>query len=156
MNKLIKISIIVFISITSFSIGYYFIFYLPKINEVNFLSSEQEKCRNVGELAYKADLKQYNVTSLDDPQYGYSKNLNTCIYSSGYSDQGSPSSGQSTDDIFKHNCDASWEQWVKDSYTNEKIISIRNYNNAKCQWVTSSQAIDKFDLESENLFNSKY
>jgi hypothetical protein len=153
MNKLYK-SILVFgFLILSITGAYYTAFYLPKINERNFVLSQQQKCLEVGQAAYKADGQEYGgVANLDDPQYGYSKKLNTCIYSSGYSYQGDPSSGVSND-ILKHNCNAYWEKWVKNSYTNEKILEVFN-SNYQCEWTAKPEVIKKFDTDSEVLFSS--
>ncbi len=146
-----KISILIVI-IAAISV-YYFGYFLPQQKQSALLNL-QEKCRGVGQEAYKADGQEYGgVANLDDPQYGYSKKLNTCIYASGYHYYGNLSSGTGGDFI-KYNCDAHWEQWVKNSYTNEKILDVSNYLDNKCQWITKTDVINKFDTDSEALFNS--
>lgn len=137
------------------SISYYFLSYLPKLNEKKFLLAQQEKCLEVGKTAYEADIRYYGADKLDEPQYGYNKKLNTCIYSNEYFDSGDLSKGQNTRGFFPYNCNANWERWVKNSYTNEKIISVMNYTDAQCQWVTSVDRINKFDTDSENLFDNE-
>jgi hypothetical protein len=133
---------------------YYFGYFLPQQRQSTLLN-QQEKCREVGQEAYKADGQEYGgVENLDDPQYGYSQKLNTCIYASGYHYYGDPSAGVGGD-IFKYNCNAHWEQWVKDSYSNEKILDVSNYLDNKCQWMTQTDVINKFDTDSEALFNSQ-
>lgn len=67
----------------------------------------QEKCSVAGEYAYEKDKEAYDFADfLFEPQYAFNKKLNTCIYSSGYKE------GED------------WERWVKNSYTNEKVISV--------------------------------
>jgi len=147
------ISALVFV--TTLATGYYFVIYLPKFNDKKFTLIMQEKCREVGEQAYKADLKQYNVSSLNHPEYTYNKKLGTCIYASGYRDEGSTASGKSKEGLLPHNCDASWEKWVKDSYTNKKILSITNFNGPNCEWMASVESIQKFNEDSEKLFSNQ-
>lgn len=153
MQRIRNIAITLGILIVCLAIGYYVAFALPKMNEQKFVMEQQQKCHDIGEKAYQADLKQYGVSALEEPQYGYSKKLNTCIYASGYHDYGSPSSGVGGD-IIKHNCDANWEEWVKNSYTNEKIIEISNFMGPDCEWFTSGDAILKFSEQSDALFSS--
>ncbi|MBS3904203.1 MAG: hypothetical protein KGZ39_02630 [Simkania sp.] len=141
--------------IIAISVGYYFVFYLPKISQEKSELTMREKCREVGEQAYKADLKQYNVSSLNSPQYGYNKKLRTCIYASGYHNEGNPSAGKSKEGFLPHNCDANWEKWVKDSYTNKEIISIVNFNGPNCEWMASTESIQKFNEDSERLFDNE-
>lgn len=134
------------------SIGYYFIIHLPQINEEKFVLVQQQKCREVGEQAYKTDLRQYNVDILNDPEYTYSQKLKTCIYRSGYHDQGDISAG--VDKTFlESNCNAYWKKWVKDSYTNKELLSISSYKNDKCEWTLSIEEIHQFDVDSDNLFS---
>gem|GEM_PF-3634257 len=133
--------------------GYYFVIYLPKVNEKQFVLNEQSKCLDVGEQAYKANQQMYGIENVFEPQYGYSKKLNTCIYSGGYYNEGSPSSGVSSD-IIPHNCNASWERWIKNSYTNEKILDIVNFSQSNCQWSASTDKINEFWQQSTDLFNS--
>lgn len=154
MKHLNKIIISLLSLIVIISAVYYFAFKLPEISERKFVLAQQEKCRDAGDKAYKADLKQYNADSLDEPEYSYNKTLNTCLYFSGYKYEGNRSSGQSKD-IFTHNCDASWELWVKDAYSNKKIISVMNFNSNKCEWMTHSDTIDKFWKEKNDLFGEK-
>jgi len=113
----------------------------------------QEKCREIGQEAFKADSQVYGAGNLDQPQYGYNKKLNTCIYSSGYRFEGNPSKGVSNDSFLKHNCDAYWEQWVKNSYTNERIIQVYNSVDNKCEWTTPTERIVKFQEDRDELFN---
>ncbi len=152
MNKSQGWAIVFGIVVLCIAIGYYLIVYLPKTNSQKFLLAQQEKCLEIGQQAYKADLKQYGVSDLEEPQYGYSKKLNTCIYSSGYHYAGNPSSGTGGE-IFTHNCDEHWERWVKNSYTNEKILDVSNFLY-KCEWVTKTEEIEKYEADRQILFAS--
>lgn len=154
MKKFIKgnwfkiIIVFILVVITCF---YLFGYFLPRNKQMLALDL-QEKCLKIGQKAYKTDLEQGVADKFYEPRYGYSKKLNTCIYFGGYHDSGNPSKGVSND-IFKNNCDSYWEQWVKNSYTNEKIIQVYNLTDNKCHWTTKIEIIEKFQTETDELFN---
>lgn len=154
MNKITKLILALSFFVLVIVASYYVAFYLPRINREKFLLTMQEKCRAVGQDAFTEDGKLYGgVENLFEPQYAYNERLNTCIYASGYNFTGSPSAGTGGDFI-THNCDAYWERWVKNSYTNEKILYVFNSLDKKCQWTTSTDRIDKFNTDMEVLFGS--
>lgn len=144
----LKISIAVLLIIICVYLVAYF---LPKSRQKASLDL-QEKCLEVGRKAYEVDLQQ-DVTNgfFNEPRYGYSKKLKTCIYSSGFHYLGDSSKGVGGEGL-KHNCNAYWERWVKNSYTNEKIIQVSNFSDSNCEWTTKTENIEKFDTESDELF----
>jgi hypothetical protein len=144
-----KIIIAVDVFIIALSIGYYFIFFVPqneKIKEKQQAQEkyleQQEKCKEAGLKAYKEDTLLYGVNNMIEPSYAYNKNLNVCLYSGGYNDY-NLSSGQ-CGDTFKHYCDAFWERWVKNSFTNEKIIAVVNFTDEKGEYTAKTETLNEF------------
>lgn len=128
--------------------------HFESINHQKFLLAQEEKCHDAGVEALKADQQEYGAENVDEPQYAYSEKLNICLYSGGYRFEGNSSSGISKG-FLPHNCDASWEQWVKNSYTNEKILDISNFSNpTTCEWTQNVDDITKFQTQSEELLTS--
>lgn len=133
---------------------YIFSFDVYKNNQNKFLLQQQEKCRQAGDIAYKADLKQYTGYEVYEPEYAYNKKLNTCIYSSGYRDIGDNSEGVSNGMFGNENCNSSWTKWIKDSFTNRKIIEISNFHY-KCEWTTKTEEIETYNDKAEAFLNNK-
>ncbi len=129
-----------------------FIFYIPKQKAISALKN-QKQCYSVGEKAFKADINTYGNNIILEPEYKFSEKLNTCLYSGGYSFENLKSG--KCGDILKHTCDARWERWVKDAYTNNKIIDIFNSTNDKGEWTTQNSAINDFWEKYEKLFGHR-
>lgn len=127
------------------AVSYYLTAIFPRTNSLQ----NQEKCRSAGEKAYKEDSLRYGVNKTIEPKYTYSEKSNLCLYSGGYNDT-DLNSGQ-CGDILKHSCKSYWERWVKNSFTNERIISVVNFTNEKGEWVTKPEVIDKFWQEHKQL-----
>ncbi len=155
-NNWFKLGILVVFLIFVFSLFYYFVVFIPQKEKVKTeqLTQEkyleqQEKCREAGIKAYKEDALRYGANNMLEPKYVYNKNLNLCLYSGGYINE-DLSSGQ-CGDIIKHSCKSYWERWVKNSFTNESIISVVNFTNERGEWMTDSETIDKFWEEHKRL-----
>ena len=162
-NKIFKIILIIFLLSISISICYYFIVFLPQkekvkqeqgrqeqlVKEQEKSLEQQEKCKEAGIKAYKEDSLRYGANNMMEPKYFYNKNLNLCLYSGGYFDE-DLSSGQ-CGDILKHSCDSYWERWIKNSFTNESIISVVNFTDENGEWTTDSERINKFWEEHSRL-----
>jgi hypothetical protein len=104
--------------------------------------ANQEKCRTAGEKAYAADKLIYG-NELYESQYAYNGKLQTCLYSGGYSHD-DPNAKQ-CGDFLKHDCNAMWERWVKNSFTNEKILDIINFSiNEKGDWSLPTDKINYY------------
>jgi hypothetical protein len=131
---------------------YFFFSWIPAHKAISALKN-QEQCRIVGEKAFKADADIYGSTHMIEPQYTFNEKLNTCIYSSGYSFENS-SSGK-CGDILTHACDAQWERWVKNTYTNDKIIDVFNSTDKNGEWLTKDETINDFWDEYEKLFGHR-
>lgn len=129
-----------------------FLFATYKNNQSKFILLQQEKCREAGDIAYKADLKQYVGVEVFEPEYAYNKKLNTCVYGGGYRDEGDKREGISNN-IFHENCNSSWTKWVKDSYTNKRIIELMNFHN-NCEWITKIEEIDTYNEKAEALLSN--
>ena len=155
-NNWFKMGILIVFLLVAFSLLYYFAIFIPQKEKVKTeqLTQEkyleqQEKCREAGVKAYKEDSLRYGANNMVEPKYVYNKNLNLCLYSGGYS-QENLSSGQ-CGDIIKHSCDSYWERWVKNSFTNESIISVVNYTDKNGEYTNSSEIINKFWDEHKQL-----
>lgn len=148
-NKLLTISISIAILLIGISVFYYLMIFLPnkeleiteqqEKEEEEFMRSMKQECGRVGKELYEQDKKELAgyADFMFDPKYGYNENLNTCLYSSGYTKG-------------EH-----WERWVKDSYTNEKIIFTSNLLlNDENEDVRqrASEALDSFWERHKELF----
>lgn len=134
--------------IISLSVTYYFVVFLPKNNQEKLKQQQlakeqenQEKCREIGTKIYKDDLKDYRNYVVYEPKYKFSRKLNTCLYSGGYSTQ--VGSALEND----------WERWVKDSFTNEKIISVLYLHDLHKNNEGKIKQIEEFWKKNEELFN---
>lgn len=123
------------------SVSYYFYIFLPReqteSRERDFIFSKKNECLEIGEKLYQNDLQDLEDRALLVPQYAYNKDLNTCLYFNGY---------VGTD--FS-------EQWVKDSFTNNQIISYMRYREetlggAECP---SCLSIEAFKTRKAELFS---
>ena len=113
--------------------------------------AEQQECHTAGENAYKADSEMYsgNGYLMMEPEYAYNSKLNTCLYYGGYT-YNNPSSGQ-CGDILKHSCDANWERWVKNSFTNATILDVTNFTDPSGNWMASSTQLAAKEAQEEAL-----
>jgi len=140
-SKFLKISIAVAILLAGASVFYYFVFFLPQQRtqdkERDFLFSMKQECQKAGDKLYQEDVESLGQNSLFVPEYAYSKSLNTCLYFGGH--------------VAKD-----WiNKWVKDSYTNEEIISFMSSGDkvligSTCPSCLSNEAFDK---KKQELFN---
>lgn len=174
MDRGIKYSIIASLLVVSLSVSYYLVIFLPQkeqryVNEQEKQISKQaeqqekedllnqqeslERCRVAGERAYRADQVQYGNELFDNPKYGYNKKLNVCLYSGGFmhDNPNNPQCG----DLLKHDCKGYWQRWVKNSHTNEFIISIYNFADQKTEtgWSLPTEEIEKFWQQEGALFS---
>jgi len=125
-NKLTKGALIFSFLLVVFSFFYYYVIFLPQKEEARLEQQKQEqlvkeqkeqtelveRCREAGEKAYNS-YKNNNkgVDYFFDPEFKFNKELNTCIYSGGYS------SGNF------------WERFVKDTFTERTIIMTFNFRD---------------------------
>ena len=140
-SKFLKISIAVAILLAGASVFYYFVFFLPQQRtqdkERDFLFSMKQECQKAGDKLYQEDVESLGQNSLFVPEYAYSKSLNTCLYFGGH--------------VAKD-----WiNKWVKDSFTNEEIISFMRSGEqvilgSTCPSCLSNEAFDK---KKQELFN---
>lgn len=141
LSKILKVSMIVAILLVGISAFYYFVVFLPEQQtqdkERDFLFSMKQECQKAGDKLYQADVKSSGENSLFVPEYAYNKSLNTCLYFGGY--------------VAKD-----WiNKWVKDSFTNEEIISFMRSGEqvilgSACPSCLSNEA---FDERKRELFN---
>ena len=140
-DKIIKFSVIAMLSlIISFSVFYYFVIFLPKEQEQEFSFSMKQKCKTAGEKIYQEDkegAKESKNLFIKVPEYTYNQRLNTCLYFGGY---------------FKENFS---EGWVKDSFTNKKIISFIEFEDNKSNRFTCLTCLsqEEFKEKKQELFN---
>lgn len=167
MDKALRNAIIAGIVIISFSVCYYLVIFLPQKESARVEQQKQEqyfqeqksakeeaianqeKCRIAGEKAYLADKKIYG-SELNEPRYAYSEELKTCIYAGGYR-HNDPNAKQ-CGDVLKHDCNGHWERWVKNSFTNDKIISVVNFTDKNGEWSASTDRIMDYDKQEEEFF----
>lgn len=134
LSKLLKVSAIVGILLVSVSALYYFVVFLPQQRtqgrERDFLFSMKQECQKAGDKLYQADVKSMGANSLFVPEYAYNKSLNTCLYFGGHIEK-------------------DWiNKWVKDSFTNEEIISFMRSGEqvvlgSTCPSCLSNEAFDE-------------
>ena len=139
--KFLKISAIIGILLVAVSAIYYFVVFLPQQRtqdkERDFLFSMRQECQKAGDKLYQADVKSLGQNSLFVPEYAYSKSLNACLYFGGH--------------VAKD-----WiNKWVKDSYTNEEIISFMRSGEQVVLGGTCPSCLsnENFDERKRELFN---
>jgi len=161
MDKVLRNSIIAGILITSLSIGYYLVIFLPNKEKIRIeqqkieKEEEEEKKREQSERElqevterclrdakvfhekYKKEQEESSMTDVLDPQYFYNKKMGRCLYSGGHN--------IFANEIYHHRV-------IKDVYTNETIISLSpTIINGKP--VIEKEDSDKF-LKAHNLVMS--
>ena len=141
LSKLLKISAIVAILLVGVSALYYFLVFLPQQRtqdkERDFLFSMRQECQKAGDKLYQADVKSLGQNSLFVPEYAYNKLLNTCLYFGGHIEK-------------------DWiNKWVKDSFTNEEIISFMRSGEQVVLGSTCPSCLsnEDFDERKSELFN---
>ncbi len=91
MEKLNKLSIPIAIIIASLVFGGFF--YATQVNKQKFIEEQQQikdvrnieiYCRKIGEDYRKNEILENPTISFIIPQYGYNKELNTCLYRGGF------------------------------------------------------------------------
>lgn len=150
-ENLFKLAIVLAILVGSISLAYYFVFYLPEINEIKAAAASvkqemehQQKCREVGQKAYEED-KKLNGENLREPQFSYNAELNTCLYGGGYTNTYKVCEGG----LLSYCTRGSWERFVRDAYTNQDILAIFNHTSDGRNWTHSTEEI----VEFENQYN---
>jgi hypothetical protein len=155
--------------IIALSVAYYVVAYLPQKNQTynqqqariqseNDLSNKQ-KCIAAGETLYKQDVQNAAndnailTQMLDDHEYAYNSNLNTCLYKGGYT-QIIPNSNAK----FGHDLIYTW--WVKDSLTNKDILDISyNIDEIDCSIYKCTKnrdaEVDAFMQQANALMQNK-
>ncbi|MBI2064845.1 MAG: hypothetical protein HYT62_02185 [Candidatus Yanofskybacteria bacterium] len=124
---------------------YYFGYFLPRQKEEARIFSMQQKCREVGEKLYKADLDNYDLLSesVGGPEYYYSKQLNTCLYYNRIS--------------YTTVLNSSVRSFVKDSFTNKVLLlwHWKRFNEDRevvaCDVCVSTE--EEFHVRKEILFS---
>lgn len=139
--KFLKVSAAVAILLVGFSALYYFVVFLPQQRtqdkERDFLFSMRQECQKAGDKLYQADVKSMGVNSLFVPEYAYNKSLNTCLYFGGHIEK-------------------DWiNKWVKDSFTNEEIVSFMRSGEQVVMGSTCPSCLsnEDFDKRKQELFN---
>ncbi len=144
----LKIIVAIAILIVVVFIGFYFMFAVSQ-NGKRLELEQQQKCNDAGEKAYKEDSLRYGANNMLEPSYTYNKKLNLCLYSGGYSNE--DLSSDQCGDVIKHSCKSYWERWVKNSFTNDSIISVVNFTDNKGDWTAKTEVINKFWEEYKQL-----
>ena len=82
-----KIIISICLILVCVSIGYYFVFYLPKIKQEQIDLENQIKCQQLGNEQYKEDYEKIiahegkNILVLySNPIFKFNKEMRTCLY----------------------------------------------------------------------------
>jgi len=113
--------------------------YLKSEKRSNLTFERKMECQTAGEKIYQKHITDGSELRYFNPQYKYSKNLDTCLYYGGYF-------GDSEGNI---------QKWVIDSLTNEELISYMQVDGkpftAYCDSCRAT--VQDFDLEKERLFN---
>lgn len=118
-NSVLKTSASIAVIIISFSVGYYFFFFLPSYKQ-NVLFKEnteqilkkQIECQKIGMALHEKELASMEVAFV--PTFKFSSKLNTCLYKGGWF-SGSATSG----------AQISW--FIKDAYSNKEIVSYTTF-----------------------------
>lgn len=104
----------------------------------NFL--QKERCEERGRARYEYEVKEaISGAVISNPEYHYSKKLNTCLYYSTYTNSNY------------------WEYSVEDILSNKEIVQFRTTLIGdgivhECSWCVSS--IEEFNKKKLELFNN--
>jgi len=85
-NNTFKIIITIGITITSISVGYYFLFFLPKSQRNSLMLKNQVECQKVGTALFAESIKKTTMISRVpvEPVFKFSSKINTCIQIGGW------------------------------------------------------------------------
>ncbi len=141
LNKnLVKVGAMVAILLVGVSVSYYFFVFSPKQRtqdqERDFLFSMKQECQKAGDKLYQADVNSLGQNGLFVPKYAYNKSLNTCLYFGGHIEK-------------------DWiNKWIKDSFTNEEIISFMRSGEQVILGDTCPSCLsnEDFDERKRKLF----
>ena len=125
-NLLVVVSIVVVVAV-----AYYLLAFLPQRE----LTAKVDNCRRIGEEYRKNEIKENPSLSFLTPRYAYSKKLDTCIYSGGFSNYNNAQYRNIT-------------KYVMDLNTNQEIVSTTYSNNERLDGVYMSE----FTLKEMDLF----
>lgn len=99
----------------------------------------KQKCKKEGEQVYQKDIDSSRVGSYFVPAYHYNTLLNTCLYAGGYL-----------------NGEGYFEKFVKDSLTNQDIISYMEIDGEIIYGYICSTCLpsnDEFEKQKAELFS---
>ena len=85
-NNSLKTMITIGIVVVSLSIGYYFVFFLPKIQRNELILKKQIECQKDGTILYEKEKKRVEIGEdiMFSPSFKFSSKLNTCLYKGGF------------------------------------------------------------------------
>lgn len=148
MSKSLKIVIIAGAVWVAASASYYFVYYLPKQGNEARIFAANQKCYEIGRALYDIDSQNQIKSeekgvyiSINSPRYGYSKKLNTCVYSSGFY--------RSFHDEGEHFVAS---DFVKDSYSGQNIISRTDAGGKNEDTKRTGLSNEEFNKQEEELF----
>ncbi|MFA6533988.1 MAG: hypothetical protein WCT37_02330 [Patescibacteria group bacterium] len=72
------------IIIVAVAVAYFFIFYLPKNQQQNFIFNKQKECHDICEAIYKMEVESLPDGTVMNPKYIYNEDKNACYYSGGF------------------------------------------------------------------------
>lgn len=142
-----KLIIAIMIVVVGLSVAYYYVSFLPQkertrleqqkqeqlAKEIKEQTAQKEKCREIGTRAYESYKSIHQgVDYFFEPEFKFNKELNTCIYSGGYS---------------RGNY---WDRFVKDAFTDRIIILTYNFIDEK------DERQEEMDAKRIELFWEKY
>ncbi len=140
MNNDLQKAVITALTIFSLSVGYYFVWHLPKQEKREVAEQERkeeianmQKCEQIGSERYKEDNKG-SGGYLMSPEYKFDKETNRCLYKGGIIS----SDGYVT-------------KYIYDLYTNKEIVSYTA--NQKGEVLIGSQ--EEYGYQEYLLFQNK-
>jgi hypothetical protein len=120
MNNDLQKAVITALMIFSISVGYYFVWHLPRQEKREIAEQERkeeianmQKCEQIASERSKQETKDFSDGngSAFNPQYKFDKETNRCLYMSGYL----------TGEVFS--------QYIIDLYTNQQIVGYTKLND---------------------------
>ena len=120
LDKLIKISIILAVLIVALSVVYYFIIFIPKKE----LQLKVDKCYEDAKKFHEDRVGETKRGYCLSPEFKYNIELDKCLYSGGYSEEGVVASFKELKEKKYY-----WLREVVDVYTNKRIISTNRYSS---------------------------
>jgi len=117
--------------------GFLFLEKEPKSIEKKDSFEMQQKCQQVGEGLYEADVKASGKDNLCNPEYAFNEDLNTCLYFGCYI------------------ANNSIQKWIKDSFSNKELYLYFQTSNGvlpKSSMCDVCVSLEEFDNKKEELF----